>query len=89
MPLISDFRMCADGKFRDHRGRLRKGDEIVRRKTQNAERDAKILADYQRGIRTTDLVEHYGLQRQAIYAILRNQHKVEHKGAHEANKRPC
>ena len=49
------------------------------RKTQNADRDAKILADHERGIRARDLMEHYGLTHEAIWAIIRKQLTLKHR----------
>ena len=56
------------------------------RKTQNAERDASILADYERGISAKDLMKHHGLERKTIYAIIRAQHKLRHDAPHQATK---
>lgn len=50
------------------------------RKTQNAERDEGILADYESDIRTKDLMEKHGLSRASIYTIIREQHRIKYYG---------
>jgi len=52
------------------------------RGTQNADRDASILADYARGISARDLMEEHGLSRQGIYAIIRKQHAFNSSASH-------